>query len=209
MKFERMGWIIAATLAGAMFGMGFQGSSEKSATVDIERVFNESSYAKKQTEGLRNMGQARLSVMEFVRTYRTLKPEDAVKFRDLSVKENRTPTETADLERIKTQAQTDEQKYRQLSTKPNPTQAEVDQISEFNKRKDATAELLAQWNEDFTGEIQAKQDALRTETLQRVKEAVAAVAKQQGYSIVFAQTVAPYSANDLTEAALKSMNDKK
>lgn len=209
MKFEKLGWIVAASLAGAMVGMGFQTKTDKTGTVDIERVFNESTYAKKQTEGLRNMGQARLSVIEFLRTYRTLKAEDAQKFRDLTLKEQKTPADNAELERIKNQAQTDEQTYRQLSTKEKPTQAEVDKITDFNKRKDATGDLMNKWNDDFTNEIQGKQGALRDETLQRVKDAVNSVAKSQGYTIVFAETVAPYSANDLTDAALKAMNDKK
>ncbi len=209
MKIERLGWIVAAALAGAMIGMGFQEKGTKTGTVDLERVFNESAYAKSQTEGLRNMGQARVTVVEFLRTYRTLKPEDANKFRDLSLKATPTAADKAELERIKNQAMSDEQKYRELSTKDKPTQAEVNQIEEFNRRKDTTANLLEKWNGEFTNELQTRQESLRGETLQRVKDAVAQVAKDQGYSIVFVQNVAPYSANDLTAEALKAMNNKK
>jgi Skp family chaperone for outer membrane proteins len=209
MKLERLGWVVAAALAGAMIGMGFQGNAQKTGTVDLEKVFNESTFAKKQTEGLRNMGQSRVGVVEFLRTYRTLKPEDATKFKDLSLKETKTPTDTAELERIKNQAQQDEQKYRELSTKDKPTQAEITQIEEFNRRKQSTGELLEKWNGEFTNELQTRQEGLRGETLQRVKDAVAQVAKDQGYSIVFVQNVAPYSANDLTGEALKAMNNKK
>lgn len=209
MKFERLGWVVAAALAGAMFGMGFQGGAQKTGTVDLAKVFNDSAYAKKQTDGLRNVAQARVGVVEFLRTYRTVKPEDANKFRDLSLKENATAADKAEIERIKTQAQADEQTYRAVTTKDKPTQAEVSQIEEFNRRKEATAQLLEKWNGDFTTELQTRQENLRTETLQRVKDAVAQVAKDQGYSMVFDQNIAPYSANDLTAEALKAMNNKK
>lgn len=209
MKFERLGWVVAAALAGAMFGMGFQGGAQKTGTVDLEKVFNESAYAKKQTEGLRNIAQARVGVVDFLRTYRTVKEADATKFRDLTLKENATATDKAELERIKTAAQMDEQKYRELSTKDKPTQAEVSQIEDYNRRKEASAALLEKWNNDFTTELQTRQENLRGETLQRVKDAVAQVAKDQGYSMVFVQNIAPYSANDLTGEALKSMNNKK
>ena len=209
MKIERLGWVVAAALAGAMIGMGFQGNAQKTGTVDLEKVFNESAFAKRQTEGLRNMGQARVAVVEFLRTYRTVKPEDANKFRDLSLKETPTATDKAELERIKNQAQADEQKYRELQVKDKPSQAEVNQIEDFNRRKDATAQLLEKWNGEFSSELQSRQEGLRGETLQRVKDAVAQVAKEQGYSIVFVQNVAPYSANDITAEALKAMNNKK
>jgi Skp family chaperone for outer membrane proteins len=211
MKFERLGWIVAAALAGAMIGMGFQGNAQKTGTVDLEKVFNESAYAKKQTEGLRNMGQARVGIVEFLRTYRTIKPDDATKFRDLSLKDAAASTanDKAEIERIKNQAQKDEQTYRALSTKDKPTQAEVTQIEELNRRKEATAALLEKWNGEFSTELQTRQESLRGETLQRVKDAVSQVAKDQGYSMVFVQNIAPYSANDITAEALKAMNNKK
>lgn len=209
MKFERLGWVVAAALCGAMVGMGFQGNVQKTGTVDLEKVFNESGYAKKQTEGLRNMGQARVSVVEFVKTYRTIKGDDAVQFRDLSLKETPTASDKAELERIRNQAQKDEQTYRELSTKEKPTPAEVTQIEEFNRRKEGSGQLLEKWNSDFTTELQSKQENLRAETLQKVKDAVSQVAKDQGYSMVFVQNIAPYSANDLTADALKVMNGKK
>jgi Skp family chaperone for outer membrane proteins len=192
-----------------MFGMGFQGGAQKTGTVDLEKVFNESAYAKKQTEGLRNVAQARVAVVDFLRTYRTVKEADATKFRDLSLKENATAVDKTEIERLKTAAQNDEQKYRELSTKDKPTQAEVSQIEDFNRRKEASAALLEKWNTDFTNELQTRQENLRGETLQRVKDAVAQVAKDQGYSMVFVQNIAPYSANDLTGEALKAMNNKK
>jgi Skp family chaperone for outer membrane proteins len=209
MKVERMGWIVAAALAGAMVGMGFQDKSEKTGTVDIEKVFNQSEYAKKQTEGLRNMGQARLGVVDFIRNHRTMKAADAEKFRQLSLKENRTATDTAEMERLRTQAQGDEQKFKELSVKGSPSATDVTQLEDFNRRKEETGALLQKWNEDFSNEIQSRQENLRGETLQRVKDSVAKVAKEQGYSIIFVQSVAPYSANDITDAALKSMNSQK
>ena len=209
MKFERLGWIVAAGLAGSMIGMGFQGNTAKTGTVDMEKVFNDSTFAKKQTEGLRNQLTLRMGVIDFVKTYRTVKADDATKFKDLSLKENPTATDKADLERIKKDAQADEQKYRELAVKDKPTQAEVNQIEEFNRRKEASGGILERWNGEFTNDVQSKQEALRNETLQRVKDVVAQVAKDQGYSMVFAQHIAPYSANDITAEALKAMNAKK
>lgn len=209
MKFERLGWIVAASLAGCMFGMGFQGSTQKFGTVDLEKVFNESGFAKKQTESLRNMGTARVAVVDFIKTYRTLSADDANKFRDLTLKETPTAADKAELERIKSQATADEQAYRDLSQKDKPSAAEVTKLEDFNRRREANAQLLQKWNDDFSNELQVRQESLRNETLQRAKDAVNQVAKDQGYSMVFVQNVAPYSSNDVTADALKAMNAKK
>lgn len=209
MKFERLGWIVAAALAGGIAGMGFQGSSEKTGTVDLARVFNDSDFAKKQTESLRTMGSTRQAVLEFVRTYQHIKPEDATRFHDVSMKPEPTAPEKAEMERIKQDAIASETKYRELTTKDKPTAAEITQLEELNRRKDNVQGLLEKWASEFSGEVQSRQETLRNDTLARVKDAVQQVAKQQGYTMVFVQDIAPYSANDLTDAALKAMNAKK
>ncbi len=209
MKFDRLGWVVAAVLVGGIVGMGFQAPAAKTGTVDLAKVFNESEYAKQQTEGLRNMGASRQDVIDFVRTYRSMKAEDATKFKDLTLKANASATEKAELERLKNEGQAAETKYRELSTKASPSQAELAQIEEMNRRKDATGALLEQWQNDFAGEIQTRQESLRNDTLGRVKAAIQQVARDQGYTMVFDQAVAPYSANDITAEALKAMNAKK
>jgi len=208
MKFDRLGWIVAAALAGGIAGMGFQNTTEKTGTVDMAKVFNDSDYAKKQTDSLRTMGQARQGVLEFIRQNEHLKPEDATKFHDLSIKADPTANDKADIERIKKDAITVEMRFSTLSTKDKPTQAEVTELEDLNRRKEAVEAMLGKWGQDFSTELQTKQEGLRNDTLEKVKDAVAQVAKQQGYTMVFVQDVAPYSANDLTPDALKVMNKK-
>lgn len=209
MKFERLGWIVAAALAGGIAGMGFQDKNEKTGTVDMARVFNESEYAKKQTDSLRTLGTTRQGVLEFIRTYQHIKAEDATKFHDLSVKADATAADKNEIERIKKDALTAEQRYKDLTTKTQPTQADLTELEEMNRRRDAIQTLLDKWSGEFSNELQTKQESLRNDTLQRVKDAVSQVAKSQGYSMIFVQDIAPYSANDLTDEALKAMNSKK
>lgn len=209
MRFERLGWIVAALLAGGIIGMGFQGAGEKLGTVDLAKVFNESEFAKKQTDSLKTMGLARQGVIDFVKTNPHLKLEEANRFRELTLKESRSAAEQSELERLKSDAQTGESKYRTLTTKDKPSQEDMSQIEEFNHRRDTSQQILEKWNSDFSTELQGKQETLRNETLNKVKEAVQQVAKNQGFSMVFVQDVAPYSANDLTKQALDAMNAKK
>jgi Skp family chaperone for outer membrane proteins len=210
MKIDKAGWIAVAVLAGAVVTAGFQGTTAKNGIVDVEKVFNDSNFAKSQSESLRNMGQARQSVLEFVNQYRTMKTEDATKFKDLTIKTTAlSPAEKTELERIKADAKKSEDDYRDAVTKTSPTPELLKQIEDWNRRKDASGDLLQTWQQDFTTEVQGKQQSLRSEALVKVRQAIQKVARDQGYTMVFDSNVAPYAANDLTDEALKAMNAMK
>jgi len=209
MKTDRLGWMVAAALGGAILGMGFRAPGDKTGTVDVIKVFKDSDYAKSQNEGLQAQVAARRDVVQFVQANRNMKADDADKLRILSTKEKPTPADKADIERIKLDAQADEKKARDLQTKEKPTPAELTAIEDYTKRKDATGQRLEKWQQDFNTELTAQQQRMNDEALVRVRQVIQQVARDQGYSIVFAQEIAPYCANDLTADAFKAMNAKK
>jgi len=209
MKIEKLGWVVAAALAGGMIGMGFKAPGDKTGTVDIAKVFKESDFAKKQTEGLRAQVKARQDVMEFIRNHRNMKADDATKLRDLTVKDTPTPADQSDIARIRTDAGAAEDTARQLQTMDKPTAAQLAQLDDYTKRKDATGQLLEKWGHEFQDEFQAKQEKMSADTLQRVRDAIQQVGHDQGYSIIFSQDIAPYCPNDLTTDAMTKMNSKK
>jgi Skp family chaperone for outer membrane proteins len=210
MKIEKAGWIAAAVLAGGIVIAGFGQATQKTGIVDVEKVFNESTLAKNQSESLRTMGTARQSVLEFLQTYQHMKPEDATKFKELTIKTAAlSAPEKAELERIKNESQAAEAKYRELVTKASPTPDELKQVEDFNRRKDAVGDLFQQWNTDFRQEVDAKNASLRADVLGKVRQAISKVGREQGYSVIFDANVAPYAANDITDDALKAVNAMK
>ena len=204
MNIERLGWVAAAALAGGMIGMGFKAPGDKTGTVDVAKVFKDSDYAKQQTEGLRKQVKARQDVMEYIRGHRNMKPEDATSLRDVSVKEVASPADTAVITRIKGDADAAETKARELQTVDKPTAAQLAQLDDFTKRKDATGQLLEKWGQEFQTEFQAKQEKMSADTLQRVKDAIQQVGKDQGYSIIFSADIAPFCPNDATTDAIQA-----
>src|SRR5579872_1951953 len=104
MKLERLGWVVAAALAGGMVGMGFKAPGDKTGSVDIAKIFKESDFSKKQTEALRGQIMARQAVIEFVKNNRNMKADDATKLRDLSIKDTQSAADKTDIERIKSDA---------------------------------------------------------------------------------------------------------
>jgi Skp family chaperone for outer membrane proteins len=208
MNIERLGWVAAAALAGGMIGMGFRAPGDKTGIVDVGKVFKDSDLAKKQTETLRAQVFARRSVMEFVGNNRNMKKDDADKLHDLMIKDPQSGADKAEIDRIENDAKASELKARDLQTLPKPTEADLAQLNDFTKRKDATGQLLEKWQKDFQDEIQQKETKMNDDTLEKVREAIQQVGKDQGFSIVFANNIAPYCPNDLTTDASTRMNKK-
>jgi Skp family chaperone for outer membrane proteins len=176
--------------------------------VDIGKVFKESDYVKKQNDNLHTMGAARQGIIDLVRQYPVMKPEDATSFKDLTLKEKPTLDDKAALDRITQSAKEADTQYRALTTKASPTPTELAALEDYNRHKDQNANLVKNWGQEFENDFSSLQDKLRTDALQKVRDSVSQVAKDQGFSVVFVTDVAPYSANDITDAALKVMNKK-
>ena len=204
-----MGWYVSVGLLGCMIGMGFQGAGTKIATVDLAKVFNDSDFAKAQDANLKTLGASRKAVLDFLTSYSSISVADAQKFRDLSIKENPTAADKTELDRIRASAVTVDQKFRDLQTKANPTAEDRTQLANYNQNAKENGALAQRLNDEFTDELRQQQEKLRADTLAKAKAAVADAAKKGEVSVVFVQDVAPYSANDITADALKSMNGKK
>lgn len=205
-KFERLGWIVAAGLAGSMVGMGFQGASQKIGTVDMGKVFSDSSLVKKQSEQLRGAQAVRKSVLEFLDQNRSLTLEDATKYSTLAVKDAPSAADKQEMDRIATVANDTRAKLSALQTKANPTAEDTKQLQDFTARSSQIQQLLQDLSGKYDQDLRTLQDKLRTDTLDKVRDAVKQIASKQGYTVVFANEVAPYAANDITKEALDAMN---
>ena len=207
MTIQKLGWVVAAALAGSMVGMGFHAPGEKTGNVDIGKIFNECDLVKKQTEALKNQFGVRQSLVDFLKANPFLSTEKMTRFRDLSVKTTvLSAAEKTELEAIKAEDLDNANKLRTLSQKEKPTAAEIATIEELNKRKDAALTVLERWVQEFSDDMQSKQGSSRTDILQKIQDGITKTAKEQGYSVVFSREAAPFSANDITPEVLKTVN---
>ena len=206
MKFERLGWIVAAGLAGSMVGMGFQGATQKIGTVDMSKVFGDSALVKKQSEQLRTYQMARKSALEFLDQNRTLTLDEASKYATLAVKDSPTAADKTELDRLTGVANEGRGKLTALQTKVTPTAEDTKQLQDYTARSSQIQQLLQDLAGRFDQEVRTYQDKLRSDTLDKVRDAVKQVSSKQGYTVVFANEVAPYAANDITKEALDAMN---
>lgn len=209
-KWNRLGWLVAAVIVGVAAVSGFQGAGEKMGTVDLNKCIQQSQLGQANTAQLNAAVNARKGLVDFVRTYKVLTPEQAQKIRDLTIKATPTDPEKAELERVKQEVIAADKKRNELSQKGSAlTEDEKKQLDEFAKRAQMMGGVLEQWNGDFTEELTSLQQKLQQETIEKAKAALTQVGKAQGFALVFESNVAPYSANDVTDAVVKQMNANK
>ena len=209
-KTSNLGWLIAAALAGSMVGSGFQGPTEKTGVVDLAKMVESSDFGKLNQASFNQMKQAREGVLEFMTQYPVFTQEQAIRFRDLSIKETAVkPEEKAELDRIKADVIAADKKSKELSIKTNLTPEERTLITEYSNRAQAVAQTQDRWYREFTTDLQNWTDKQKVASIEKARAALTEVAKTQAFTTVFEVGVAPYGANDLTDAALKAMNAKK
>ncbi len=204
-----MGWVVAAALAGIMLGSGFQGSAEKTGIVDLSRIVEQSDFGKQNQTTFNSMKAAREGLLEFIDQYRILTNEQAQRLKDLMLKDKATPQDQAEIDRIKGEVTLADKRSKEMSTKTNLTPEERTLMSEYATRSQNMEATAQRWFREFTTDLQAWADKQKLSSVERARAAIQEVAKAQGFTIVFEVGVAPYGANDLSDAALKAMNAKK
>ncbi|MEQ1820989.1 MAG: hypothetical protein ABL949_00590 [Fimbriimonadaceae bacterium] len=210
MKIDKLGWLVAALLLGVLFGSGFDDGPLKIAVADITSIVEKSEFGKKNQDDFKAMKSAREGVLEFIDQYRVLSVQQATDIRDLSIKPAAlTAEEKSKLDRIKADVIAARKKNDELAQKPNLTPEERKLLEEYANQAANMEQTAQEWLRVFTNDLQAWADKQKLESLNRARASVQEVGKAQGFTVVLELGIAPYGANDITEAALKAMNAKK
>ncbi len=208
-KTDKLGWLVAAALAGAMATgalSGFQANTApKFANVDMIKVYNDSPLATTNDDALEASRKLRAGILDFINRNRSMDPNDAKKFADLSLKPSPTPADTAEIARLRAAGEAATQARSAAMTKNPPDDAARAAIADFSTKATTNQAVLQNLEAQYTSELQAMTGSLREKTLARVREVVKGLAAKQGYTVVFDTNAAPYAANDLTDEATKAM----
>lgn len=206
---QNLGWVVAGVFAAVAVVSGFQGAVDKQGTVDLNRVIRDSKMGKENEKTLSNALTVRKDLLTFLDTYRVVTTEQAQKLRDLTLKPTATEADKTEVQTLKKAIIASDAKRNELTQKTSLTEQERLQLQDYNNRLETAKGIAAQWNEDFQKELDGLEADVRNKTVTAAKDTVQAVGKAQGYSIVFESTVAPYSANDITDASIKALDEKK
>lgn len=197
MRVSQLGWVLAAAMVGVGIGGGFQAKTNKIGFIDMQGIYADSNLKKKNDDKLRNANQSRQAAFDFL----TLNPEFAAdqltRYRDLSTKDTLTPAETAELAKLKAVAQAATNQFGDLQKKPNPSAQDLKTLNDLAAVNHANKTAQADWNRDFSQQLETMQADLNLSALEAIKLALAQAAKPQGYTIVFRENVAMYGSNNL------------
>jgi Skp family chaperone for outer membrane proteins len=209
MKLNNFGWILAVGMVAAMCASGFQSQGNKLGVVNMATVFQTSDmFANKQND-LKVMSETRSDILAFLQAYPTITAPQAQRFRDLSLKPEPTGAEKTELEKLKADVMAGDKAFKALQTKAKPTPAEINQLKNYNAQTQQTATLFDTWGQEFKTQIADQEDSYRADVLTKASGAVQALAKKQGYTLIFTSDIVPYASNDVTPDTLKVMNAKK
>ncbi len=205
-KFSSLGWLVCFALIGLISGSGFQVTTEKTAVVNLEKAINESEQGKKNLAEFDEMKAARNGLLQFIGTNQVVSTEQAQKLRTLWLKIGATEAEKQELERIKADVAGSAKKWQELSGKQNLTPDEKSLLDDFEGRRRAMDSTLQQWYRQFTDEMETWTAGRSKASADKAKAALNNIAKTQGYTLVFGTAVAPFGANDLTQAVTQALN---
>lgn len=108
-----------------------------------------------------------------------------------------------DLRKTNTQRDSD---FRALQQKQNKTSNERDSLELLSNRSNTTDAQIEQFQNDAKDEVAAKQDQLNKDVTSVVQGAIDAVAKTQGYGLVFDKTALLHGGTDITQAVVDKLN---
>lgn len=205
---KQFGWVLAAALAAVMLVSGFQGQTEKSGVVNVQKLVTGSAFGKASQASIDAMSQQRKDLLAFANDNPVMTTEQAQLLRELTLKAKRTSDEDLKLAQIRADLTANTKKLSDLANKPNPTQAEKDLINDFGGRLQNARGMLQNWAAEFQQEIQAYGESQYGLTMERVNAAIQEVAKAQAFTMLFDSRYATYGAADVTDAALAAMNAK-
>lgn len=209
MKLHKLGWVVVVALVALLAIAGFQDTQTKMAVVDLGKVVEKSDLTQVKQAELAGMARSRNDLLIFLDSNKVASQEQTIKLKASWLKINPTPAEKTELDGLKSEVKKSYDKYQELQQKASPTTDEQTLLNEFGARVRANAMTVQRLDGEFTQEMQDKRRELLQEVVDKARLAVQDVAKAGGYGIVLDVQVAPYGANDLTEATMKAMNAKK
>ena len=200
------GWLVAAGLLGTVVGTGFQSADEKFGVVDLRNVIFNSKVNQEMSDRVESARQTRLTILQFMDTQLVLTEEQARRIREIELNEDKTDGDKTELESLQQAVIAAAKQFDEDNTNPSPSETVRLRLQDYHQRRDTTQGLLQAWTQEFDRELAALLVQAEREAVDRAQVAAAAVAKREGYTIVFSSEAVAYAANDITEAATQEAN---
>jgi Skp family chaperone for outer membrane proteins len=205
--FASAGWLVAAALGTVMLASGFQANAPKFGHVDMNKVVQDSNAGKALQSELRNQFNLRQGLLEYASRQRVLTEQQAAQLLNLTLKPNQTEADKTALDKLKADIEGEVRAFNQLNTVASPNETQRSQLAEYNRRIEQTENTLRAWQQQFSEDMNDLLAKGREDLSRKARTVVNDLSRRQGFTVVFDSTSAIYSANDLTDAATKALEN--
>ncbi len=207
MKNNKIALITAVLAVAAVLSTyAFQTGSSKFGVVDIGRLSDQSKLGKRKKAEFDARQQKWIGMLQFMRTNRFFTPENAKKFRELSLLDKPTADQTKQLEDLKTSIQKITDEFQQLIKVAQPTDDQSKRRQDLLRMSDETGQMMNDLAAEYQDTMRGLANDFKDEVTNKARAAVQKYAKKEGFTVVFEASVAVYGANDVTDEAVKVMD---
>jgi Skp family chaperone for outer membrane proteins len=124
----------------------------------------------------------------------------------LLAKPQPTDADTAAIAQLENQSSHDTQEMATLQQKADLTDADKLRLNVLMAEHQAGQQALQTTSDSYTDELKEEGDKIQGQFDDKVRAAIAAVAKERGLAVVFDAQLALYTANDITDDVLARLN---
>jgi Skp family chaperone for outer membrane proteins len=216
---KRNSAIIAFAVLGllTMFGTAFAkeagapvAGAPVFATVDMSKII--ASYSKRATadQAFQALQQQYQDVFKTQTANAMLGAADQQKLGQLLILgDGATADQKQQIADLETQAGKSSDDLAALQQKKDATDADKIQLQQLTQQQAAGQTALQEVADNYRSALDQKNQQMSADIAADIRVAVAAVAKQQGISVVFDSSVAIYATNDLTQAVINKLGGTK
>jgi Skp family chaperone for outer membrane proteins len=180
------------------------------ATVDMSKII--ASYSKRATadQAFQALQQQYQDVFKTQTANAMLGAADQQKLGQLLILgDGATADQKQQIADLETQAGKSSDDLAALQQKKDATDADKIQLQQLTQQQAAGQTALQEVADNYRSALDQKNQQMSADIAADIRVAVAAVAKQQGISVVFDSSVAIYATNDLTQAVINKLGGTK
>lgn len=205
---------ITASLTGARAGQD-KNPGVRVALVDVERLSSEYSSNITVFQELQKRGQLNITVLRTLAQHVLLSEADQKILGELVTVENSSPNGLTAEQKEQKQKLLDKSKgmseeFLALQQKVvgQLTPQDKEKLNQYYKAQSDTEQRLLKSKSDSENALESDAMKSRTKALKDVREAIAKVARDKGFSLVLSNEIAWHAESDLTDEVLKVLNKK-
>lgn len=197
-------------LSGISMAADAKSSGILFGSVDMEAAFNASQKKKDNEAKFQAMVAQMQQKIDLHQKNRLLSADEFQQLVDLSIKPNPTPEEKARADELLNLSKARDQELQALQQKKDATDADKARLKALQDQLALSDSAIRDEANKYANDIEKARDDLSNEVKVDINNAVAAIAKEKGLSVVFNKTsgdiiLVVYTSIDITDDVIKRM----